>query len=106
MAPDELGALRVQVSGEGDAMRLTLAAERPETLDLMRRHGDALLADLRQSGHGGAALAFGQWSGPAGSPARGAPARTDSTDDDATSPAPAPAPAATRHGAAGLDLRL
>jgi flagellar basal-body rod modification protein FlgD len=63
LSPDELGRLHLHVMSEGDHLRIALTAERPETLDLLRRHADQLLADLRQAGFGGATLSFGQGTG-------------------------------------------
>ncbi|MGA1635673.1 MAG: flagellar hook-length control protein FliK, partial [Gemmobacter sp.] len=58
LAPDELGAVRLQVTLEGDVLRVAISAERPETLDLMRRHAPELAAEFRALGYGGAAFSF------------------------------------------------
>ena len=50
LAPEELGNLRIEISTEGDRVSLTLLAERPDTLDLLRRHADRLLAEFRAAG--------------------------------------------------------
>ena len=109
LSPDELGRLHLQVTTEGDTLRIALTVERPDTLDLLRRHADQLLGDLRQAGFGGATLSFGQGSAGDGRTA-GTPPR------DAPVPLPPPAPTvpapepAFRHGQtsgnAPLDLRL
>lgn len=106
LSPVELGTLHMRVSMEGDSLRITLLADRPETLDLLRRNGDQLLADLRDLGFGGASLGFGTSGGT------GTPAPHDGKDDAAdVLPAAAapqqipPAPSRVQR-AGGLDLRL
>lgn len=64
LAPDELGAVRIDMRHEGDRLVMTVSAERPETLDLLRRHAGDLVADLRAGGQAGLDLSFGRWSGP------------------------------------------
>jgi flagellar hook-length control protein FliK len=68
LSPEELGRVTISIRQDGDFVRVTLAAERPETLDLLRRHAGDLVADLRQSGFSGASLSFGQ--GDQGQPTR------------------------------------
>lgn len=60
LAPEELGRLTISLRQEGDFVRVSMITERPETLDLLRRHAGDLLADLRQSGFSGASFSFGQ----------------------------------------------
>ncbi len=62
LTPDDLGHLKFQIHHEGETVRVVLAAERPETLDLLRRHGDQLLQEFRHAGFSGATLSFGEWS--------------------------------------------
>lgn len=58
--PDELGRVRLSVStGEGGVV-LSILAERPETLELMRRHADVLARELSQLGFGSVDIAFGE----------------------------------------------
>ena len=64
LSPEELGRLTISIRHDGDFVRVTVIADRPETLDLMRRHGGDLLADLRQAGFSGASLNFGQGGQP------------------------------------------
>ena len=42
LAPAELGRIQFVASGDGGAVTLTVSVERPETLELIRRHGDLL----------------------------------------------------------------
>ena len=60
LSPDELGKLTISIKQDGSFVHVTLTAERPETLDLMRRNASDLIADLRQTGFSGASLSFGQ----------------------------------------------
>lgn len=55
--PIELGRVTVTL-GSDDGQGLGITAERPETLDLIRRHSDMLLRDLRDSGMPDARLDF------------------------------------------------
>ena len=94
---------------ERGQLHLIVTCERAETLDLMRRHAEQLLQDLRASGFSGSTLDFAQWSnrqerresgdlpdagheeggtGPAASPARSTYTRQTARPDG------------------GLDLRL
>ncbi len=59
--PTELGRLRFTVVAKGDQVQVSLAVERPETLDLLRRHVGELRAELQEQGFANPALSFGQW---------------------------------------------
>lgn len=72
LSPEELGAVRIDLRTEGDQAILTLSAERPDTLDLMRRHADRLVSDLRAAGFQQLDLSFGRWAGQ-GQPQGGQP---------------------------------
>ena len=60
--PEELGRLRISLRPEGDVMQVSVTAERPETLDLLRRHSERLMQELQAAGYEGAKLDFGNWS--------------------------------------------
>ncbi|WP_410216844.1 flagellar hook-length control protein FliK [Paracoccus sp. (in: a-proteobacteria)] len=49
LAPEELGRIRLVFSGH-DRSQLTIWAERPETLDLVRRNADMLTQQLQEAG--------------------------------------------------------
>lgn len=51
LSPEELGPLRLTLRNVDGHMTITVAVERPETLDLMRRHADQLLNDMRSLGY-------------------------------------------------------
>ncbi len=48
--PVELGRVTVLLGEDGNPGRLALLVERPETLELIRRHSEQLLRDLRENG--------------------------------------------------------
>ncbi|WP_136683442.1 flagellar hook-length control protein FliK [Falsirhodobacter xinxiangensis] len=57
---DGLGDIQVMFEREGDATRITLVAERAETVDLMRRHADQLQNELAREGLADADLNFAE----------------------------------------------
>ncbi len=61
--PVELGSVSFAMDNTPTGLTITITAERPETIDLMRRHADQFLADLRQAGFANPSLNFGQSSG-------------------------------------------
>ncbi len=106
LSPQELGPVRLEFRTVGDTLHVLLATERPETLDLMRRHGDALVAELRQAGYAGASLSFGHWGqSQRGSRPAPTPAFAIATVDNATDlPISMPSRPSTQSGE--LDLRF
>ncbi len=52
LSPEELGRVSITLNGREDGMVLAIAAERPETLDLMRRHLAVLEAEFQSLGYG------------------------------------------------------
>lgn len=105
LAPEELGTLHMRVSLEGEALRVTMLAERQETLDLMRRYGDQLLSDLRDLGFGGASLGFGKSSGGAAEQQPASGSSSENQQNGLVPPQPSPAPSRTARPG-GLDIRL
>ncbi|MDO9639085.1 MAG: flagellar hook-length control protein FliK [Pseudotabrizicola sp.] len=105
LRPEELGKVRFDMLTTGDRLHITLFIERPEAMDLIRRHGEQLLNDLRQSGFSNPSLSFGDWSQRDTRPAKPAtppkPAEGGTAAYDITAGAPARTIAAGR-----LDLRL
>lgn len=106
LAPPELGRVHMALRDQDGALSLSLSADRPETLDLMRRHADLLEKDLRMLGYGSIAFHFGQ--GGSGSRAATPPPLPADTDrPGATDPAPVrPAPGPGLGAGASLDIRL
>ncbi|MCA2011969.1 flagellar hook-length control protein FliK [Cereibacter sphaeroides] len=118
--PDELGQVRLRLVTQDNASVLLVQADRPETLDLMRRHIAALEQDLRNMGHENLTLRFSgqgtQDQGWAGAQNQNSNAQrggdggsflsTRATDIQGSAPS-APSQPAQRLGARdSLDLRL
>ncbi|EEE36566.1 flagellar hook-length control protein [Rhodobacteraceae bacterium KLH11] len=57
--PEELGRVSITLNGREDGFHLTIATERPETLDLMRRHISILSAEFEKLGYAGLTLDLG-----------------------------------------------
>lgn len=99
--PEELGRVRLSMTAGDGAITLTIAAERPETTDLLRRNIDALAQEFRELGYDNLSFSFGATSdGEAG-----ADEAADETMAEPTSET-ADAPLSTRADVTGLDLRL
>jgi len=105
--PEELGRVRLTFTPAEAGLAVTVAAERPETLDLLRRHIDLLAADLRAQGFEDIAFEFGargdgsgRDAAPAAAAAMAAPDEPPPGGPDRPKSLPAPPPAG------GLDLRL
>ena len=104
--PVELGRLRFDIRHNGDLVQVNLSVERPETMDLMRRHADQLLAELRAAGFAGASLSFSQWGqGQADRNKPDAPPPPETAAPNGPVPAPTIPLRAAQTGQ-GLDLRL
>ena len=58
LSPEELGSVRLRLTGSDGQMVVIVQAERPETLDLMRRHIDFLSQDFRAIGYGEVSFSF------------------------------------------------
>lgn len=106
LAPETLGRLHFDMRPEGAGLVITLSAERPETLDLMRRHLPELIAELKQAGVQAGSFSFGSWS--EGRPAPPTPPTTEANapfDGPPITP-PLPVPRPTASSSQALDLRL
>ncbi len=108
--PEELGRVRVLMKPTEGAMTLAIVAERPETLDLMRRHIDQLAAEFRDMGYSAVHVDLSGAGNDKGDSQTGYGATSDSSDDDGDLAAPAPEASARRvliHDLSiGLDMRL
>jgi hypothetical protein len=63
LSPDELGRVHMTLQADAqnpDRMVVYLTFDRPETLDLFRRHADQLAEAIRTAGYAGADINFGQ----------------------------------------------
>lgn len=112
--PEELGPVRLGLAPGDGTITVQIAAERGETLELLRRHADLLARELRQAGYGAVSFQFGAdtASGGGAAPRHGyAPPATPVSGDAARSdPAALAAPHASSAphglGTGVLDLRL
>lgn len=103
--PEELGRVRLTMTAVDQAIVLNIAAERPETADLMRRHIDALAQEFRALGYDKVAFSFGgsrddtSGNGNADTRSDNSILETDKADTQTV---------AQQHGQSGtgLDLRL
>ncbi|WP_168193216.1 flagellar hook-length control protein FliK [Rhodophyticola sp. CCM32] len=102
--PPELGRVRMVFNQIDGVMALSITADRPETLDLMRRHADLLAQEFFRAGLGDTAFSFQQREdNPAsGSPTTGEQGTKTPAPED---PAPVTGPGHSTHDGA-LDLRL
>ncbi|ETA52588.1 hypothetical protein P279_07815 [Rhodobacteraceae bacterium PD-2] len=103
--PEELGRVRFQIHSVENGLVVQVAADRPETLDLMRRHLDQLARDFAEAGYEGASFSFGgdasDNQGDTSGPRLGSDG--DSQPGDAADVARAPQPQAPSEG---LDIRI
>lgn len=109
LTPENLGKLHFDLRPEGDSLSIILSAERPETLDLMRRHLPYLVAELRQLGLEPGNLSFGTWAeGGQGKPQVHETGQPDSLAAETRPVGPVTDRSAplTAFGNSGLDLRL
>lgn len=112
LQPEELGRVSLTMSQEGGQLHVTLAAERPETLDLMRRHIDLLGEELRRLGHGAVQFSFEDGAGrnrERTSPPPGPGDQARVSDPGEPGPQTAivrPPPTAASGSAGGMDIRM
>jgi hypothetical protein len=107
LSPQELGSVRIVLGTADGALTMQIAAERPETADLLRRNADLLLRDLHDAGIGNVSLHFGGGQDtphPSDRPAERA-AQAAQAPDQAAPPVYVAAPPA-RPADGRLDLRL
>ena len=114
LAPEELGRLQMIIQTTDDMLTIAIQADRPETVELMRRHADQLAQELRQAGFAQTNFSFSQGNSQGGMQGQGQnfarpqPAPEPAVRQTSPSPAPEPTPSQRRHhdNSAALDLRL
>lgn len=106
LEPEELGKVRLTLTPHDTRVAISVMVERPETLDLIRRHIDALTNDLRQQGYSQVAFDFAHGQNQQGHKSQAdVPAQVASAD---IAPSPDASTITPRRPvrAGGLDLRL
>lgn len=109
LQPAELGKVRISLMPSDAGIVVSVLADRPETLDLLRRHVDQLAQDFREIGYESASFSFGaegqgDSSDGRGSNLPGAQAETTLEPDEQPM---APAEASPVVGSDGrMDLRV
>ena len=109
LSPEELGRVRMTLHHGEAGLTVAIHAERPETLDLMRRNIDMLVRDFRDLGYSEMSFSFSGQSGQDRPESR--PGQPDSLAPAPAVGAPAPripilAPLRLELGNGGLDLRI
>ncbi|MFC4668009.1 flagellar hook-length control protein FliK [Seohaeicola nanhaiensis] len=101
--PEELGRVRMLLSSADGNISLIITGERQDTLDLLRRHIDALVQDFRKMGFENVGYEFRQFeSGGRRDRPTAAPSRRSAVEVDLTE-----STTSRRHTAAsGLDIRV
>jgi hypothetical protein len=105
LTPEDLGKIRLVMVPDGDKIRIVIHADRPETLDLIRRNTDSFSADLRQAGYSNASFSFGSSNGRQPDQQTQGLAFETPADTAPVSPAISK-PHANRSNLGGLDLRV
>lgn len=103
LSPEELGRLRLSMVSDGDSMVVHVAADRPDTLDLLRRHVDLLGNALREAGFSDVDCSF---SGNGRDALPMPPTQESGEDPGLTEDVPGPATPARPATDKRLDLRL
>ncbi|MEX0327474.1 MAG: flagellar hook-length control protein FliK [Ruegeria sp.] len=103
--PEELGRVSILMGGRDDGLHLLITAERPETLDLMRRHISVLAAEFEKAGYGEMSFDLGLTGENKHDADKSSSEKAYdlSETEDPSDPAPPPYPTGS---GAGLDLRL
>ena len=76
LAPEELGRVKLSLTPSEAGLAVTILAERPETLDLIRRNIEVFAQELRHQGHQSLTFQFGQDGGQG----RNQPTRDDHSE--------------------------
>ncbi len=109
LSPEELGRVRLTLHTSEAGITVAIHAERPETLDLMRRNIDLLARDFRDQGYASIAFDFGNDSRQQNDQPMTA---SEATRQDTTEPAnreglaPDLRVSGARQSQGGLDLRM
>lgn len=108
LSPEELGPVRLTLRQVDGQMTVMITVERPETLDLMRRHVDQLLQDMRSIGYASVRLDMQAQGDRQPAPPPPSPAEFRPVDEPPATLVPASVANATAtvRASGGLDLRF
>lgn len=103
--PEELGRVRLSLSASESGMVMQVTAERPETLDLMRRHIAELSEQFRQIGYSDISFSFAGGNSQQGEGSMASSSQTPDTLTDPSLDSPADGPSSSAPET-GVDIRL
>lgn len=108
LSPEELGRVKLSLTVTDGGMLVAISAERPETLDLMRRHIDFLVREFREQGFTSIHFSFGQGNGHGAFAKQSPDQNTSEPEVSAGHFASEPEPGALERlrGIDSLDLRI
>jgi len=106
LSPEELGRVRMTFTTGDGTLTMNLSADRPETLELLRRHIEILAQDFRDLGFANLSFSFAGGGDPQGADGQSGPTMTDRNDEEAAARTLSPVGTGNRIEAGGLDLRL
>ncbi|PKP73668.1 MAG: hypothetical protein CVT84_12370 [Alphaproteobacteria bacterium HGW-Alphaproteobacteria-6] len=106
LSPEELGRVRMTFTTGDGTLTMNLSADRPETLELLRRHIGILAQDFRDLGFANLSFSFAGGGDPQGAEVQSGPTTPDRNDGETAARTPSPIASTDRTGAGGLDLRL
>lgn len=104
--PEELGRVRLSISTAEGGITVHVLAERPETLDLMRRHIDQLGREFQALGYENINFAFNEGNSEEGAGANGDGSASESAQLVASEQQEDSAVQITMTPSTGVDLRL
>ncbi|WP_176439101.1 flagellar hook-length control protein FliK [Puniceibacterium sediminis] len=105
--PEELGRVRMHMVSSENGIVMHITSERPETLDLLRRHIDQLHRELTDLGYTSVDFTFGQQgyeTGTGDAPNGGTESSRSAPSGSSEQSAPLPTPLSVASD--GLDIRL
>ena len=103
--PEELGRLRLALSTTEAGMAVQITAERPDTIELMRRHITELAQEFRQLGYAEISFTFAGGDTRQEDGAMARPSRTPETQAEAGTESPAEI-VLSATPESGIDIRL
>ncbi|MBZ4689714.1 MAG: hypothetical protein JG765_965 [Cereibacter sp.] len=106
LSPAELGSVTLRMEQEGAGLRVTVSADRPDTLDLLRRNADQLQQELKTAGFAGSSFSFTERGGFADQGAQRQPAAPPPERERLFAAPFSRTPSSLPPQGGGLDLRM